>query len=142
MRKIDTFVITRTTGNYPAIVQESFDHGMKYPYPHIYIFKGDESEDDYSLLRLRPICERCGNIRDSRLNNSGIGIVIMTDSPIMNEKIETIVANSIRLMIDDLCIENYEIVTDEINEDKFVDVFGIDAKVATLPSMFTKNPSV
>ena len=142
MRPINSFVVTRTTENYPAVVENSFSIGMKYPYPHVYIFKGSPDEDEYSFLKLRPTGERCGNIRDSRLNNTGYGIVIMTDSDQLDEKAKTMIANIIKFVVDDLCIENYSIVSDEINPDRFVDVFGIAAKVSQIPSGFNKNPKI
>jgi hypothetical protein len=141
MRQISAFVVTRTTENYPAILKNSFSIGLRYPYPHVYIFKGDEAEEEYSMLRLRPFGERCGSVRDSRLNNIGIGIVVKTDKEKLNEKAMTMVANIIKFIADDLCIDNYSIVSDEANPDKFVDTFGLEAKIALLPSSFTRNGS-
>jgi hypothetical protein len=114
---------------------------MKYPYPHAYIFKGDESEEEYSMIRLRPLGERCGNVRDSRLNNIGIGIVVKMETETLDEKARTAVANTIKFIADDLCMERYSILSDEVNPDKFVDTFGIEAKIALLPSLFVKNGS-
>ena len=142
MRRISNFVITRTTDNYPSVVQNSFSIGMKYPYPHVYVFKGDDAEEEYSFLKLRPAGERCGNIRDSRLNNTGYGIVIMSNTSTLNDKAITTIANIIRFIVDDLCIDDYSIVTDEVNEDKYVDIFDIQAKIQTIPSGFIKNPSL
>jgi len=140
MRQISNFVVTRTDKNLPAVLDESFTAGLVYPYPHFYIFKGDENEEEYSMLKLRPLAERCANIRDSRLNNNGVGIVVMTEDSRPNEKLVTFIANIIKFVVDDIGISDYNVVTDEINSDKYMDVFYIPSKIETLPSSFTRNP--
>jgi hypothetical protein len=142
MRVINSFVITKTDENLPSVLSNSFKNGMVYPYPHVYIFKGDESEEEYSFVRLRPLASRCGNIRDSRLNNNAVGIVLMTKESILNEKQKTLIANIIKYIIEDVGIEKYSIYTDEINKDRFVDVFGIEAKISLAPSSFTRNQNL
>jgi hypothetical protein len=142
MRKVNAFVITRTAENYPAVVKNSFSRGMEFPYPHYYVFKGADNEEEYSYMKLRPSSARCGNIRDSRLNNIAMGITIMTNDPVLNEKAKTTIANIIKFVSEDLGMEKYTIYTDETNSDKFVDIFGLEAKVSLLPSSFNRNTRI
>jgi len=133
-------VITRTEDQLPFIVDSSFERGLIYPYPHVFIFKIDDSEDEYNYVKMRPLGERCATVRDARLNNTGIGIVLYNiDSEEMNEKLKTLVATIIKTITDDLCIKDFTVVTDEINQDKFVNTFGVQAKVSLIPSMFSSR---
>ncbi len=141
MRQINTFVVTRTKENLPLVIENSFKVGLRYPYPHYYIFKGDENEEEYSMLKLRPLGQRCGNVKDSRLNNVGVGIVIKMESEQMDEKLKTFLANLINFIAEDLAIDKYTILSNEISPDNFVDTFGIEAKIALAPSSFTSNPA-
>ncbi len=140
MRRINSFVITKTEEDLPSIVRSSFDRGLIYPYPHVFIFKMDDSETEYNFVKMRPLGERCATVRDSRLNNIGVGIVVHgLQGDEMNEKMKTLVATVIKTIIDDMCIDNFSIVTDEVNPDKFVDIFGLKAKVSLIPSMFSSR---
>lgn len=140
MRKINSFVITKTEEQLPSIVKSSFDRGLIYPYPHIFIFKTDENENEYSYVKMRPLGERCATVRDSRLNNNGVGVVVYNlHGDTLNDKLKTLIATIIKAIVDDLCINSFSVVTDEVNRDKFVDVFGVEAKVHSIPSMFSKR---
>lgn len=140
MRPINFFVVTQTSDQFPSINDISFDRGLIYPYPHIYIFKADEDEDEYHVVKMRPLSERCATVRDSRLNNTGVGIVIYNPTKkAMNDKLLTLIASIIKTISDDLGVNKYQIVSDDMNMDNFIDVFGLDAKVAITPSSFTKR---
>ena len=139
MRNISSFVVTKTTDQFPNVAPISFGKGLVYPYPHVYIFNTEVGED-YSYVKMRPLNERCATVRDSRQNNIGVGIVLYKgdDTPI-DEKMKTLAATIIKHIIDDLGIKEYTIVSDEMNADNFVDVFDIDYKVQSLPSSFSKR---
>lgn len=142
MRKIGFFVVTQTTEEYPAVVKSSFEKGMIYPSPHIYIFKMDplDSEEDIKIVKMRPMSERCGTVRDSQLNRAGVGIVIHNPTKSeFSEKLKQKVAIAIKSIVDDLGIIQYQIVTDEVSEDAFVDVLDLPALVDITPSIFTKR---
>jgi len=142
MRGIQYFVLTQTDKEYPAMVSESFSRGMVYPSPHFYIFRMDDSDDaeDYKILKPRPISQRCGTVRDSRLNNNGIGIMVYNPSgKKLNPVLEQTIASIIKNTAEDLGIIKYQIVTDEVNKDAFVDTIYINALVNSTPSMFTKR---
>ncbi len=142
MRNLKFFVITQTKNIYPQIVEESFTRGMIYPAPHYYIFKMDyyDNEEEYKIVRMRPISERCGTVRDSLLNEHGVGILIHNPSgdkikDSLNQKIAMIIKN----IIDDFGIIQYQIVSDEISDDAFVDTVFLPAAVSATPSIFTKR---
>lgn len=113
---------------------------MIYPYPHAYIYKMDESDEEYTFVRMRPLHERCATVRDSRLNNNGIGIVLYnpTGNP-LTEKAKKLIATVIRNFVDDFGIIQYQIVTDESSADAFVDTLDFPAMVDASPSAFTKR---
>ena len=140
MRSISFFVITQTKSEYPKVVEESFKKGMIYPSPHVYIFKMDEKEEDYSYVRMRPLSERCGTVKDSRLNNNGIGIVLYnpSGSPV-NEKAKKLIAVIIKNFIDDFGIIQYQIVTDEMSDESFIDTLDFPALIDVTPSTFNKR---
>ena len=142
MRQIKFFVITKTKDEYPAVVEKSFEKGMIYPAPHYYIFKMDydNTDEEYSIVKMRPIVERCGTVRDSLLNNNGIGIVIHApNGEELSEEVNNKIAMIIKSTIDDFGIIQYQIVTDEILEDAFVDTTYLPALVAKTPSIYTKR---
>ncbi len=142
MRKLNYFVITKTQDQYPAVVSKSFEKGMIYPAPHYYIFKMDYSDPDeeYKVVRMRPLAERCGTVRDSALNMAGIGILVHTpNNEELTEEVQNKIAVIIKSTIDDFGIIQYQIVTDEISDDAFVDTTYLPALVAKTPSMFTKR---
>ena len=139
MRPINYFVVTRTTEDFPAVQKNSFDRGMIYPAPHMYIYKMSEEDTSYSMSRMRPMAERCGTIRDSALNGAGYGILVKADSKDMDPALRQAVAIVIKSVADDLGLENYQIVSDEVNEDKFLVTFEIPALIAKIPSVFTKR---
>ena len=136
MRRLNAFVVTRTDEQLPEVVRSSFDRGMIYPYPHIFIYRED---DEYQFMKLRPLASRCANIRDSRLNNIGVGIVLYGEGEVIDEKLRTLIATIIRNIVDDLGIETFEVVSDETSKQGFVDVFGIREKAENIPSMFSRR---
>lgn len=140
MRNISFFVVTQTKDGYPDVVSKSFEKGMIYPSPHIYIFKQDDADENYSYVKMRPLFERCGTVRDSRMNNNGIGIVLYnpTGSPI-TESAKKLIATIIKNFIDDFGIIQYQIVTDEISDDAFVDTLDLPALIDIAPSAFNKR---
>jgi len=140
MRVIDTFFITKTTENYAGIIREAKKIGFLYPAPHVFITKIDFSDPDskYFPMRLRPLSERCATVRDSRINNNGVGVVIHSEDGIIRESAIIVAATEIKNIIEDLGIKNYNIVTDEINEDRKVDTMQIEGKVPIIPSKFTR----
>jgi len=137
LRKISSFVITRTTDIYPAVVEKSKKAGLLYPYPHFYIWK-DEVSGVYQTKKTRPLSERCANIRDSRLNNSGVGIVVNTDNATLDEEAEKVIGGIIAFIIEELGIYSYTIVTDELKHEKFVDVTRIQRWVASTPPSYAR----
>ena len=139
---MSNFVITRTENDFSEIAEESFSHGMVYPYPHFFVFMVDDASKDYAFVKMRPLVERCGNIRDSALNNNGVGIVVKTDGEKLDEKANHLIAVIIKSIIDDLGVKNHSIVSDEVNNSRFVDTFDIAAKVVKIPSQFAKNPNI
>jgi len=142
MRNLKFFVVTQTVSQYPAVVKESFERGLIYPYPHFYIYKHDYADIDekYSIVKMRPLSERCGNVRDSTLNGTGIGIVIHNpDKSELSEEALQGVAVIIKTIIDDFGIIQYQIVTDEISDDAFVDTTYLPALISTTPSIFNKR---
>ena len=142
MRKLNFFVITQTKSQYPAVVKESFEKGLVYPQPHFYIFKRDynDKEEEYTITKMRPIAERCATVRDSQLNRAGIGIVLHNpDGKNLTEEAKQKIAMIIKSLSDDFGIIQYQIVTDEISEDAFVDTTYLAALVARTPSMFNKR---
>ncbi len=140
MRPLNFFVVTQTTEQYPAVMDSSFERGLIYPYPHIYVYKLDDSDDEYFVAKMRPLSERCATVRDSRLNNTGVGIVVYNPKKLpINDKLLTLLATIIKTISDDLGLKDYQIVSDDMNMDKFLDVFGLNAKVATIPSAFTRR---
>lgn len=142
MRAINYFVLTQTKNEYPAMVADSFEKGMVYPAPHFYVFRMDDNDEseDYKVLKPRPLSQRCGTVRDSRLNNNGIGVMIFNPSgKKLNPKLEQTIASIIRNTAEDLGIIDYQIVTDEVDGESFVDTIYINALVGSTPSMFTKR---
>ncbi len=139
MRPLNFFVVTQTLEQYPSVVETSFSRGLLYPYPHFYIYML-EGEDDYSVVKMRPLSERCATVRDSRLNSTGVGIVVLnpTFSP-MTDKLITTIASLIKTISDDMGMKDYQIVSDDINPKSFIDTFLLPAKVAIIPSIFTKR---
>lgn len=115
---------------------------MIYPAPHFYIFKMDyKSEtEEYQIAKMRPIAERCGTVRDSSLNAAGVGITIHNPSgEDLSEDAKQKIAMIIKTLADDFGIIQYQIVTDEISDDAFVDTTYLPALVASTPSIFTRR---
>ena len=139
MRAINYFVITRTELDSFAITEESFKRGMMYPAPHMLVHKDDPEAKLYSMARMRPMSERCANIRDSELNNTGYGIVVRCSSKDMDAALKRAVGIVIKSVADDIGIKDYQIVSDEVNEDNFVDTFELSSIIATIPSIFNKR---
>ena len=140
MRNLSYFVVTQTEEDYPSVVQSSFSKGMVYPAPHVYIFKVNPADEDYTYVRMRPIHERCGTVRDSRLNNNGIGILIQNKNRgNLDEKVKKLISNIIKNFIDDFGIIQYQIVTDEVNDDTFVDTLDLPLLISIAPSAFNKR---
>ncbi len=139
MRAINYFVITRSKLDSMAIANESFGHSMMYPSPHMFVFKNSPDEKVYSMSRMRPMSERCATIRDSELNNTGYGIVVRCDTKEMDAALKRAVGIVIKSVADDIGIKEYQIVSDEINEDRFVDTFELPSIIATIPSVFNKR---
>lgn len=142
MRSLKFFVITQTKDEYPAVVDKSFKKGMIYPGPHFYIFKMDYTpgKEEYQIAKMRPIFERCGTVRDSLLNATGIGITIHNPSgEDLSEDAKQKIAMIIKTLSDDFGIIQYQIVTDEISDDAFVDTTYLPALVASTPSIFNKR---
>ena len=137
MRKINKFVVTRTNDTYPAIVEKSKQAGLVYPYPHFYIYK-DEETGEYLTTKGRPLAERCANIRDSALNNTGIGIVIKSETSELDEDAEMVIGRIIALTAEELGITAYIIVTDEVSEKNFVDITRLQRYVNSIPMMYQK----
>jgi hypothetical protein len=142
MRPIKFFVVTQTDKQYPAIVEDSFEKGMIYPAPHYYIFKMDYNSDDeeYKIIKMRPLFERCGTVRDSILNANGVGILIHNpDGSALSESAKQKIAMVIKSLVDDFGIIQYQIVSDEISDEAFVDTTYLPALVSATPSMFNKR---
>lgn len=142
MRPIKFFVITQTKLEYPGVVEDSFTKGMMYPAPHFYIFKMDDNDEneEYKVVKMRPINERCGIVRDSSLNATGVGIVAFNPSgDVFSGELKQVIATLIKGISDDFGIIQYQIVSDEVNEDNFVNTTELPALVSITPSIFNKR---
>ena len=140
MRAIDTFYVTKTRNDYPAIIREAREIGFLYPAPHVFITRLDfnDPESKYFAMRLRPLSHRCATVRDSRINNNGVGIVIQSLDDHILESALLIAASEIKNIIEDLGIVNYNIVTDEIDKERRVETMTLESKVSIVPSKFTR----
>ena len=140
MRRVDTFFVVKTDLGYDGQIRQGKEVGLLYPAPHVLVTKIDFSDPEsiYIPKRMRPISARCGLIRDSRINNNGVGIAIHAPNGDIAEHALLVAAAEIKNIIEDLGIVNYVVQTDENNEDRRIDTMQLEAKIASIKSIFIK----
>jgi hypothetical protein len=90
-------------------------------------------------MRLRPLSARCATLRDSRLNNSGVGVVIHApkDTQIVESAI-LLAASEIKFVIEDLGLENYSFFTNQVDKNSYVDIMYLQSKIPLVQSRFSR----
>ena len=142
MRKITSFLVTRTSKSYPEIEDEGKERGFIYPAPHVFVYKFEplNEKEDWKHIRGRPVASNCALIRDNNIARNSIGIMIYcNDNEDVHPDAMKLVANMIKLLSDDLGIEQYSIITDHEDENKAVDVLQLNSFVSMSPSIFNKR---
>ena len=142
MRKITTFLVTRTNKTYPEIQEEGVKRGFIYPAPHVYVYKFEplNENENWKHIRGRPIASNCALIRDNNIARNSIGIMIYCkDNEEVHPDALKLVANMIKLFSDDLGIEQYSIITDHEDESKAIDTLQLNSLVSMAPSIFNKR---
>jgi len=142
MRRITNFLITKTSKHYHEIVEEGKDRGFIYPAPHVYVYKYEQSneKEDMKHVRGRPYNAPCALVRDSLIASNSIGIMIYCpDEDGVHPDAVILTANIIKLIADDLGINQFGILTDEVNIENQIDTLAINAAVSIAPSIFNKR---
>lgn len=135
MRKINRFVICRGFGNtYEDMVSLSKSIGLEYPMAHYFIDIG--KNDEIFIFRGRPLKSNCALLRDSFLMEHGIGIVVQSNETKIPYSASKRISKIIKDLIDDLGIEDYRIISDELDEEHRVNISNISPDV--LQSEFSK----
>jgi hypothetical protein len=142
MRKIRNFLITKTNKHFHEISEDSIERGFVYPAPHVYIYKYEEFNDKEQAkhVRGRPYVAPCALVRDSAISSNSIGIMLYCPSGNkIHPDVVLLAANIIRLISDELGIEQFGILTDEISPENRVDVFELNTAISKAISIFTKR---
>lgn len=143
MRVIRNFVVVRTSKPYPDVSDESRGVGLLYPSPHFYVYKFDFNDDSepWKHIRGRPFCEPTPLVRDSVMSKSSLGIMILTDESDKRVRYGAMqhVASIIKNTSDDLGMSQYGIITDEVDNSRFVDSLALQAMISKSQSIFSKR---
>jgi len=134
MRNIRKFVVVTGYGNNPdEIITTSRKIGFEYPMPHYFIV---DVKGYPTALKMRPTGSRCATIRDEKIAEEGIGIVVSGTTPAISKDASNLISKIIKSVIDDLGLKQVEIISDELQPDHRVNITDINPW--KLESIFSK----
>jgi hypothetical protein len=135
MRNITKVVVVTGYGNTPdEIISFSNKIGFEYPAPHFLITITQDGTPH--ATKMRPLGKRCALIRDSKIADEGIGIIVGGNTPKIDASVSNMISIIIKSIVEDLCIENISFISDEINTKNRVDISEIN--IGVIPDAFRK----
>lgn len=124
MRDINKFVVVNGFGNNPdEIIEKSIEIGFEYPMPHFFLLEGKDGK--VQAFKMRPVGRRCAVMRDEKVAQTGIGFVVAGNKKHVSIAISDKIGMIIKSIVDDLAIEDYTIISDEMHDDHMVYISDI-----------------